>query len=86
MTVQVNPEYAGPDRVTFITLSEPSLEDIKTIPVGCDIIVFMPSGAVTEWYWDEQVRNDIVDHLTNGGTLDGHLFIYVNPDIIKEGH
>lgn len=82
--VEVNPDYEGPDRTTYITLADPTLDNIETIPVGADIIVIMPSGGVTEWYWAAEMRSDMVEHLKAGGTLEGHLFIWVNPDILKD--
>lgn len=83
-TTATNPAYTGPDRVTFITLTDPTLEEIKTIPVGSDVIVFMPDGHVTEWYWAQEVLDDVIENLEAGKNLKGHLFIYVNPAILKD--
>ena len=81
-----NPEYVGPDRTTFITVANPTLEELTAIPEGCDIIVAMPNGQLSEWYWATELRADFIKYVEEGGDMTGHLFIYVNPEIIKEGH
>lgn len=79
---QVNEEYEGPKRETYITLTDPTLEEIKTIPVGADVIVGMPSGLISEWYWAQEMRDDTISYMEEGGSMVGHLFIWVNPDFL----
>ncbi len=86
MAIDINPEYEGPDRDTFITLVDPTKAEVASIPEGCDLLVRMPNNALSEWWWSPELRNDMLKHFDDGGDLRGHILIYVNPEIIKEGH
>lgn len=86
MEVQANPEYEGPDIKTFITLAEPDANDLRSIPLNIMVLISFPDGQLGEWYWDQEMLNDSLSHVEEHGPMTGHVFIYVNPDIIKEGH
>jgi len=77
-----NPVYEGPERQTYISIVDPTLDEIKKIPVGADVIVAMPSGLISEWYWHQEMLDDMILHFEGGGNLLGHLFIWVNPDFL----
>lgn len=86
MAVEINPLYDGPALSHFIKVSEPDADALRSIPLNISVILSSPDGTLSEYHWDEGMLSDSLSWVEENGSMLETLFIYVDPEIIKEGH
>lgn len=85
MALSKNENYKGPELDHFVTVSEPDAVGLRSIPLDIPVLISYPDGSLAQYHWTQEMLADALNHLNEHGPLEDHLFLYVNPDIIKEG-
>lgn len=75
----------APTATVMTPVFSPNADAINSIPFGAELVMFY-DGEATAGVFDEETRDDMLQHIEKHGPMTDHLLLYVDPAIIKDDH